>query len=72
MKQTIVINADAYETRIASREAGELGELLVERAEQRRPRGDIHTGRVNALRPGLQAAFVDRGLPNTGCLQASD
>jgi ribonuclease G len=72
VKQTIVINADSYETRIAILEDGELAELLVERAEQRRHVGDIYKGRVNAVLPGMQAAFVDLGLPKTGFLQASD
>ncbi len=72
MKQTIVINADAYETRIAILEDNELAELLVERAEQRRHVGDIYKGRVNAVLPGMQAAFVDLGLPKTGFLHASD
>ena len=66
VKQTIIINADAYETRIAILEDGELAELLVERADQRRHVGDIYKGRVNAVLPGMQAAFVDLGLPKTG------
>jgi ribonuclease G len=72
VKQKIIINADSYETRIAILEDGELAELLVERAEQRRHVGDIYKGRVNAVLPGMQAAFVDLGLPKTGFLQASD
>jgi ribonuclease G len=72
VKQTIIINADTYETRIAILEDGELAELLVERAEQRRHVGDIYKGRVNAVLPGMQAAFVDLGLPKTGFLHASD
>jgi ribonuclease G len=72
VKQTIIINADAYETRIAILEDGELAELLVERADQRRHVGDIYKGRVNAVLPGMQAAFVDLGLPKTGFLHASD
>ena len=72
MKQSIIINADSYETRIAILEDGELAELLVERAEQRRHVGDIYKGRVNAVLPGMQAAFVDLGLPKTGFLHASD
>src|SRR5262249_43258103 len=72
VKQTIIINADAYETRIAIREDGERAELLVERAEQRRHVGAIYKGRVNAVLPGMQAAFVDLGLPKTGFLHASD
>jgi ribonuclease G len=72
VRQKIVINADAYETRIAILEDGELAELLVERAEQRRHVGDIYLGRINAVLPGMQAAFVDLGLPKTGFLHASD
>ena len=72
MKKTIIINADAYETRIAILEDEELVELLVERADQRRHVGDIYKGRVNAVLPGMQAAFVDLGLPKTGFLHASD
>ena len=72
MKQKIIINADSYETRIAILEDDELAELFVERAEQRRHVGDIYKGRVNAVLPGMQAAFVDLGLPKTGFLHASD
>ncbi len=72
MKQQIIINADSYETRIAILEEGELAELRVERAEQRRSVGDIYKARVNAVLPGMQAAFVDLGLPKTGFLHASD
>ena len=72
MKKSIIINADSYETRIAILEGGELAELLVERADQRRHVGDIYKGRVNAVLPGMQAAFVDLGLPKTGFLHASD
>jgi len=72
VKKSIIINADSYETRIAILEDGELAELLVERADQRRHVGDIYKGRVNAVLPGMQAAFVDLGLPKTGFLHASD
>jgi ribonuclease G len=72
VKHSIVINADSYETRISILEDGELTELFVERAEQRRHVGDIYKGRVNAVLPGMQAAFVDLGLPKTAFLHASD
>ena len=72
MNKKIIINADAYETRIAILEEGELAELLVERAEHRRHVGDIYKARVNAVLPGMQSAFVDMGLPKTGFLHASD
>jgi ribonuclease G len=72
VNRKIVINADAYETRIAILEDEELAELLVERSDQRRHVGDIYKGRVNAVLPGMQSAFVDLGLPKTGFLHASD
>uniref|UniRef100_A0A832MK71 Ribonuclease G n=1 Tax=Eiseniibacteriota bacterium TaxID=2212470 RepID=A0A832MK71_UNCEI len=72
VKKSIIINADSYETRIAILEDAELVELLVERADHRRHVGDIYKGRVNAVLPGMQAAFVDLGLPKTGFLHASD
>src|SRR6478736_2696613 len=72
MRKRIVINADPHETRIAILEDNELVELLVERGDKRRHVGDIYKGRVNAVLPGMQAAFVDLGLPKTGFLHASD
>jgi ribonuclease G len=72
MKKTIVINADPHETRIAILEDKELVELLVERGDRRHHLGDIYKGRVNAVLPGMQAAFVEIGLPKTAFLHASD
>jgi len=72
MFREIVINADPNETRVALLEEGELVELLMERPEERRVVGDIYKGRVNAVLPGLQAAFIDIGLPKTAFLHASD
>jgi ribonuclease G len=72
VKQQIIINADSYETRVAILEDAEVAELFVERADQRRHVGNIYKGRVNAVLPGMQAAFIDLGLPKTGFLHASD
>jgi ribonuclease G len=72
MSKEIVINADQAETRIAILEDGDLVELLFERPDRRRIVGDIFKGRVNAVLPGMQAAFVDLGLERTGFLHASD
>jgi ribonuclease G len=68
----IVINADPTETRIAVLEDAQLVELLVERASERRIVGDIYKGRVTAVLPGMQAAFVDIGLERTAFLHVSD
>ena len=72
MRKRIVINADSHETRVAILEDKDLVELLVERGDRRRRVGDIYKGRVNAVLPGMQAAFVEIGLPKTAFLHASD
>ncbi len=72
MFREIVISAESFETRVAILEDGELTELLVERPAERRIVGDIYKGRVNAVLPGIQAAFLDIGLPKTAFLHASD
>ena len=72
MRRDIVVNADPNETRIAILEEKQLVEFLVERPSERRIVGDIYKGRVNAVLPGMQAAFVDLGLARTAFLHASD
>src|SRR6267378_3804179 len=72
MRREIVINTGLHETRIAILEEKELVEVMVERPEARRRVGDIYKGRVNAVLPGMQAAFVDLGLEKTAFLHASD
>ena len=72
MRREIIINASASETRIALLEDKELVEILVERPEAVRRVGDIYKGRVNAVLPGMQAAFVDLGLEKSAFLHASD
>src|SRR3954471_16201961 len=72
MKREILINAAARETRIAILEDGKLVELLVDRPDNRRMVGDIYLGRVDAVLPGIQAAFVDIGTEKSAFLHASD
>ncbi len=72
MRREIVINAGNHETRIAILEEKDLVEVMVERPESQRRVGDIYKGRVNAVLPGMQAAFVDLGLEKTAFLHASD
>jgi ribonuclease G len=47
-------------------------ELLVDRPDHRRTVGDIYLGRVEAVLPGIQAAFVDIGQEKSAFLHASD
>jgi len=72
MRREIIINAGSNETRIALLEDKELVEVMVERPEAVRRVGDIYKGRVNAVLPGMQAAFVDLGLEKSAFLHASD
>ena len=72
MRREIIINASPSETRIAILEDKELAEVMVERPEAVRRVGDIYKGRVNAVLPGMQAAFVDLGLEKSAFLHASD
>ena len=72
MKREILINAAPRETRIAILEDGKLVELAADRPDNRRMVGDIYLGRVDAVLPGIQAAFVDIGTEKSAFLHASD
>ena len=72
MKRELLINANPRETRVAIIEDDQLVELLVDRPEARRMVGDIYLGRVEAVLPGIQAAFLDIGLEKSAFLHASD
>ncbi len=72
MKREILINANPRETRVAIIEDDQLVELLVDRPDARRMVGDIYLGRVEAVLPGIQAAFVDIGTEKSAFLHSSD
>ncbi len=72
MKREILINGSQRETRVAILEDDRLVELLVDRPDHRRIVGDIYLGKVEAVLPGIQAAFVDIGLEKSAFLHASD
>ena len=72
MKREILINGGPRETRVAILEDDRLVELLVDRPDHRRMVGDIYLGKVEAVLPGIQAAFVDIGHEKSAFLHASD
>jgi ribonuclease G len=72
MKRDILINASPRETRVAILEDDQLVELLVDRPDNRRMVGDIYLGKVEAVLPGIQAAFVNIGTEKAAFLHASD
>lgn len=68
----MIVARDALETRIAFIEEGKLAEYYHERNTESSIVGNIYKGRVTAVLPGLQAAFVDIGLEKSGFLHARD
>jgi ribonuclease G len=68
----IFINLTSREVRAAVVGSGVLQEVLIERTSRLGLTGNIYKGRVVRVLPGMQAAFVDLGLPRTGFLHASD
>jgi len=72
IRKGIVINYTLREVRIAILEDEELVEFLIEREDSRRIVGDIYLGRVTAIVPGIQAAFVDIGHEKAAFLHVSD
>ncbi|MGA2655642.1 MAG: ribonuclease G [Gammaproteobacteria bacterium] len=72
MSEEILINAMQQEIRVALVEEGVLQELHIERADHRGIVGNIYKGRVSRVLPGMQAAFVDIGLPRAAFLHISD
>ena len=72
MYTDILINATPYENRIALVESGNLLEFHLERPAEKGLVGNIYSGRVVRVLPGMQAAFVDIGLERTGFLYVDD
>ena len=72
VRREIVVNDAGYDTRVALLEDGKLVELMHERPDQRGMVGDIVLGKVEAVVPGLQAAFVDIASEKSAFLHASD
>ncbi len=70
--QDILINWAPQETRVAIVENGAVQELHVERALERGLVGNIYTGRVARVLPGMQSAFIDIGLERAAFLHVAD
>ncbi len=72
MKKELIISVDDYEVRTALLEEGMLAEFAIERKGERRIAGNIYKGKVKAILPGIQSAFVDIGLEKNGFLHVKD
>ena len=60
-ENTLVLNTEGPETRVAVLEDGKLAEYFMERKRDRGIVGNIYQGKITRVLPGLQAAFVDLG-----------
>ncbi|MEI6705388.1 MAG: ribonuclease E/G, partial [Deltaproteobacteria bacterium] len=72
MSEEILINVTPPETRVAVIENGVLQELIIERTRERGLVGNIYKGEVCRVLPGMQAAFIDIGLPKAAFIHLSD
>ncbi|HET9949099.1 MAG TPA: Rne/Rng family ribonuclease [Longimicrobiales bacterium] len=72
MRREILVSATAQESWVALLEDDELVEVMFDRPDQDRLVGDIFLGRVEAVLPGIQAAFVDIGTGKAGFLHVAD
>src|SRR5262245_57384771 len=70
--QDILINWSPQETRVAIVENGAVQELHIERTLERGLVGNIYSGRVARVLPGMQSAFVDIGLERAAFLHVAD
>ena len=69
---TLVINVDIAETRVALIEQGNITELFIEREQERSPVGNVYLGKVTRVLPGMQAAFIEIGLDRAAFLHVED
>lgn len=69
---TLLINVDIGETRVALIEKGIVSELYIERSAHRSPVGNVYLGKVTRVLPGMQAAFIDIGLERAAFLHVED
>ena len=72
MSEDVLINVTPQETRVAVIANGVVQELHVERAAFRGMVGNIYTGRIGRVLPGMQSAFVDIGLERAAFLHVAD
>jgi len=72
VSEEILINVAPMETRVALVDNGVLQEVYLERTRRRGMVGNIYSGKVSRVLPGMQAAFIDIGLDKAGFIHAND
>lgn len=72
MSRTLLLDALCGQKRLAVFEDGALCEMHIERAGTGGISGNIYTGHVKNVLPGMNAAFVDIGLDKNAFMHAGD
>jgi ribonuclease G len=72
LRREILVSATPQESWVALLEDNQLVQVMLDRPDQGRLLGDVFLGRVEAVLPGIQAAFVDIGTEKSGFLHVSD
>ncbi len=72
VSESLLINVEQYETRVAVMADGQLQALYLEREASKNITGNIYVGRVVRILPGIQAAFVDYGKERHGFLHVNE
>ncbi|KAK3608821.1 hypothetical protein CHS0354_006862 [Potamilus streckersoni] len=72
MSKSIIINHLIQEIRVAVKIGDLLSEIYYERKKDKSPVGNIYKGKVLKVLPGMEAAFVDIGLPKAAFLYVDD
>lgn len=72
MNKEILVDANAFNKRVAVVEDNKPVELYVEQEGSERLVGNIYLGKVQNVLPGMQAAFVNIGLERNAFLYAGD
>src|SRR5688500_10691753 len=67
---TFIVNTEPPELRIAELRNGRLFDVLIERGDQ--SLGGVYRGVISNVVSGLEAFFVDIGLPKKGLLHFKD
>jgi ribonuclease G len=72
MNEDILINITPQETRVALIVQGAVQELHIERTLTRGLAGNVYSGKVVRVLPGMQSAFIDIGLERAAFLHVAD
>jgi len=72
LSEEMLVNVSPAETRIAVIEHGILQDLHIERTANHSMVGSIYKAKVIRVLPGMQAAFIDIGEPQSGFIQLAD